>query len=79
MWLVCNKAPALNNRTPGPGWFGVGFIDKFFDNWLPTFVDEVRLRIRGPDIAKAMHEEVISKDGVSRPAGKKVIVSTETA
>jgi hypothetical protein len=79
MWLVCSESPALNDRRPSVGWSGAGLIDRFFDSWLPTFVDEVRLRNRGEAIAKAMHEEVISKDGISRPAGAKPVVANETA
>ena len=79
MWLVCSESPALNDRRSDIGWSGVGMIDRFFDSWLPTFVDEVRLRNRGEAIAKEMHEEVISKDGVSRPAGVKPVVAHATA
>jgi hypothetical protein len=76
MWLVCSESPALNDRNPSIGWSGSGLIDRFFDSWLPTFVDEVRLRNRGEAVAKEMHEEVISKDGISRPAGKKPVVAS---
>ena len=49
---------------------GVAWIDLFFDFWLPFFVDMVRTLNRGIEAAREMHEEVISKDGVSRPAGR---------
>jgi hypothetical protein len=71
MWLVSSNSKALNHRSQG--WSGPGYIESFFDRWLPTFVDEVRLRSRGEAIAKDMHEEVVSKDGISRPAGKKSV------
>ena len=69
MWLVTSPSPLVSKRGSK---VGVGWIDAFFDYWLPSFVDEIRRRIRGPEIAAQMHEEVISKDGVSRPAGKGV-------
>mmetsp|Transcript_11496 Transcript_11496/g.34910 ORF Transcript_11496/g.34910 Transcript_11496/m.34910 type:complete len:159 (+) Transcript_11496:231-707(+) len=68
MWLVTSNSPALLDRNHWGG--GPGTIDKFFDRWLPVLTDEVRARIRGPDVARQMHQEVISKDGISRPAAK---------
>ena len=79
MWLVCSESPALNHRDSSIGWSGSGLIDRFFDEWLPTFVDEVRLRNRGQAMATEMHEEVISKDGISRPAGRKGVATSENA
>ena len=49
---------------------GVAWIDAFFDEWLPFFVDMVRTLNRGIEAARLLHEEVISKDGISRPTGK---------
>mmetsp|Transcript_47534 Transcript_47534/g.110809 ORF Transcript_47534/g.110809 Transcript_47534/m.110809 type:complete len:434 (+) Transcript_47534:152-1453(+) len=69
MWLVATRSPMLSKRD---GLTGPGSVDGFFDRWLPNFVDEVRILLRGEEYAKQMHEEVISKDGISRPAGKKV-------
>ena len=63
---MTSHTPLLADRKSQ---FGAGWVDSFFDYWLPFFVDEVRRILRGPEIAKAMHEEVVSKDGVSRPAG----------
>lgn len=68
MWLVATRSPMLSRRD---GVTGPGSVDGFFDRWLPSFVDEVRTLLRGAEYAKQMHEEVISKDGISRPAGKK--------
>ena len=45
----------------------IATTDRFFDRWLPVFVDEVRGLLRGHDIARTMHQEVVSKDGISRP------------
>jgi hypothetical protein len=64
MWIVTSHSPLLSERSSKTG---VGMIDQFFDHWLPTFVDTVRTLIRGPEIAKQMHQEVISKDGISVP------------
>lgn len=66
MWLVTGRSPFLADRTSktGPGW-----IDKFFDWWLPYFVFEVRKVLRGEEYAKKHFETVISEDGISRPAG----------
>jgi hypothetical protein len=68
MWMVTSRSPMASNTGKDSQWFG--FIDRFFDQWLPTFVDEVRRQNRGPAIALQMHQEVISKDGISRPAAK---------
>mmetsp|Transcript_60982 Transcript_60982/g.113158 ORF Transcript_60982/g.113158 Transcript_60982/m.113158 type:complete len:433 (-) Transcript_60982:361-1659(-) len=68
MWLVATRSPMLSKRN---GVTGPGSVDGFFDRWLPNFVDEVRRLLRGEEYAKQMHEEVISKDGISRPAGRK--------
>jgi len=45
-----------------------GRIDTFFDDWLPTIVNEVRRLAKGAEYAASMHQEVVSKDGLSRPA-----------
>ena len=50
------------------GQIGPGRIDTFFDEWLPTIVNEVRRLARGAEYAASMHQEVVSKDGLSRPA-----------
>mmetsp|Transcript_39342 Transcript_39342/g.91990 ORF Transcript_39342/g.91990 Transcript_39342/m.91990 type:complete len:169 (-) Transcript_39342:114-620(-) len=68
MWLVTSHSPLLSNRDSKI--IGVGRIDAFFDGWLPVIVDEIRALIRGPEIARQMHQEVISKDGISRPAAR---------
>ena len=47
---------------------------RFFDEWLPTLVFEIRRLLRGVSFAKELDEGVISKDGISRPAGKKASV-----
>jgi len=70
MWLVTSRSPLLSDRKSKTG---TGWIDNFFDKWLPTIVDEIRKINRGDGVAKDLHEEVISKDGASRPAqGKNV-------
>jgi len=71
MWLVTSHSRGLNDRFKGLS--GPGVIDNFFDTWLPTFVHEVRRRVRGLEIADEMREEVISKDGISRPAGREEV------
>mmetsp|Transcript_21263 Transcript_21263/g.49324 ORF Transcript_21263/g.49324 Transcript_21263/m.49324 type:complete len:436 (-) Transcript_21263:396-1703(-) len=76
MWLVATHSPMLSGRK---GVTGPGSVDGFFDRWLPKFVDEVRTLLRGKEYAEQMHEEVISKDGVSRPAGKKHVKPLEAA
>jgi len=70
MWLVAARSPMLSKRD---GFTGPGSVDGFFDRWLPNFVDEVRRLMRGEEYAKQMHEEVISKDGISRPAGRRQV------
>lgn len=74
MWLVTGPSPLLSGRDSQTG---VGMIDNFFDFWLPTFVDAVRALIRGKSIARQMHQEVVSKDGVSRPSAHMGILDTE--
>merc|ERR1711924_571810 len=73
MWLVSAPSPFLSHRDSQTG---VGMIDAFFDFWLPTFVDAVRALIRGKTIAREMHQEVVSKDGVSRPCAQMGIPDT---
>ena len=65
MWLVSCRSPMLSRRD---GQIGPGRIDTFFDEWLPTIVNEVRRLARGAEYAASMHQEVVSKDGLSRPA-----------
>jgi len=67
MWLLTSRSPMLSGRNSS---FGVGWIDNFFDYWLPFFVFEIRKIVRGLNHAKKYHEQVISQDGISRPAGK---------
>ena len=65
MWLVTAASPLLSNRDSVTG---PGVIDAFFDSWLPTIVNELRRLARGAEYAASMHQEVASKDGLSRPA-----------
>lgn len=76
MWLVAAHSPMLSSRT---GICNPGQVDRFFDRWLPTFVDELRRLLKGDAYAQEMHEEVISKDGISRPAGRKEVKKCEEA
>ncbi|KAJ1478297.1 hypothetical protein T484DRAFT_1818024 [Baffinella frigidus] len=76
MWIVGPNSPMLNERR---AFSGIGVVDRFFDRWLPTIVDEIRTINRGADIAAQLHEETISKDGISRPAGIKVVPSVDPA
>jgi hypothetical protein len=66
MWLLTSRSPFLTDRDSK---VGVGWIDKFFDWWLPYIVLEIRKLLRGEEYAKKHFERVISKDGISRPAG----------
>ena len=65
MWLVTAPSPLLSNRD---SLTGPGVIDTFFDSWLPVIANEVRRLARGAEYAASMHQEVVSKDGLSRPA-----------
>jgi hypothetical protein len=65
MWLVTCRSLMLSRRD---GQIGPGRIDTFFDDWLPTIVNEVRRLAKGAEYAASMHQEVVSKDGLSRPA-----------
>lgn len=68
MWLVTARSPMLSRRT---SYFGPGMIDRFFDYWLPYFAFELRRLVRGEKAAIELEEQVISKDGISRPAGRR--------
>jgi len=70
MWLVGAHSPFHSSRKSS---FTVGYIDEFFDTWLPKVVYHVRKYNCGADAASELYEEVISKDGRSRPAQKKQI------
>jgi len=66
MWLVSAHSPMTAGRLSQVT--GTGFIDRFFDNWLPKFVEMMRSVATGNEAyAKARHQEVLSKDGVSVP------------
>ena len=39
MWLVSGHSPLTAGRLSVTG---SGMIDRFFDRWLPLFVDEMR-------------------------------------
>eukprot|EP00929_Paragymnodinium_shiwhaense_P078241 TRINITY_DN4051_c0_g1_i3.p1 TRINITY_DN4051_c0_g1~~TRINITY_DN4051_c0_g1_i3.p1 ORF type:complete len:435 (+),score=40.12 TRINITY_DN4051_c0_g1_i3:239-1543(+) len=70
MWLVTSRSPMLSNRG---SFTGSGWIDDFFDQWLPTIVNALRKINRGDTAVEELKEGVISKDGKSRPEiGKKV-------
>lgn len=65
MWLVSGHSPMTAGRLSITG---TGMIDRFFDNWLPVFVEEMRRIATGDDAyAKAQHREVMSADGASVP------------
>mmetsp|Transcript_8743 Transcript_8743/g.24303 ORF Transcript_8743/g.24303 Transcript_8743/m.24303 type:complete len:157 (+) Transcript_8743:1-471(+) len=70
MWLVTSSSPLQSQREGGIGLVGPGFIDRFFDWWLPVFMHGMRTINFGKSYADAHRESVISKDGVSRPAAK---------
>lgn len=72
MWLLTSRSPMLSSRKSK---FGVGWIDNFFDYWLPFFVFEIRKIVGGVEYACTHYEKVVSKDGVSPPAG---IATVET-
>jgi len=79
MWLVTSRTPLVSGRD---SMTGSGFIDAFFDYWLPVFVFELRYshfadqyRREGRadwheaamKLAHDKYQEVHSQDGVSRP------------
>lgn len=65
MWLVSGHSPMTAGRF---SLTGTGMIDRFFDRWLPVFVEEMRRVATGNDTyAKEMRTEVISADGRSNP------------
>jgi len=66
MWLLTSRSPLLHDRAAK---FGLGFIDHFFDWWLPCFVYEIRKLVKGREYAREHYEKVISQDGISPPAG----------
>ena len=65
--LVSGRNPMMHNRK---GLFGIGMVDSFFDAFLPYFMHALRTINFGKDYADAHHEEVVSKDGISRPKTK---------
>ena len=67
MWLLTSRSPLLTHRASP---VGVGWIDAFFDRWLPTFVDEIRRLNKGAVEAARRHRSVTSVDGVSRPLAR---------
>ena len=75
MWLVTSHSPLLNNRK---SLVGVGWIDDFFDFWLPFFVKEVRTMVRGPAAAEELFQGVVSDDIRSAPAKMEAEVPDET-
>jgi hypothetical protein len=69
MWLVAAHNPN-NSARKGMMALGPGGIDAFFDRWLPVIVDETRSLVRGAAVARQMHQQVVSKEGISRPAAE---------
>ena len=69
MWLVAAHNPN-NSERKGVFALGPGGVDAFFDRWLPVIVDETRSLVRGPEVARQMHQRVVSKEGISRPAAE---------
>ena len=65
--------PLLSDRNVT--WLGVRYIDSFFDSRLPKIVHEVRRELRGQEAADALHEGMVSKDGISCPS-KALVVPT---
>jgi len=70
MWLVGTRSPWHMSRD---SLLTISAVDAFFDRWLPELVRHVRRVNRGEEAAKELHEEVISKAGVSRPEQKKKV------
>lgn len=81
MWLVSGRTPMVAARS---SFTGGGFADIFFDYWLPVFVHECRRETferkykaegeaewfkKALEYADSKYEEVVSKDGLSRPNG----------
>lgn len=67
LWLLTSASPSLARRD---GLATPSKVDAMFDRGLPAMVDEIRTRLRGADVAKAMHQEVVSVDGISHPVEK---------
>jgi hypothetical protein len=74
MWLVSSHSPMLSRRKGTVGLVGAGFIDDFFDWWLPEFLHGARMINFGREYADAHREVVVSKDGASRPASKSKVL-----
>ena len=68
MWILCGHN-YLSAHRDSPA-YGPAYIDHFFDEFLPVFVHYIRSRVRGKEAADQLWQEVVSKDGVSRPAAK---------
>jgi len=66
MWLLTSRSPLLHDRAAT---FGMGWVDQFFDWWLPCFVYEIRKLVVGKEYAREHFEKVKSEDGISRPLG----------
>ena len=76
MWLVTSHAPLNSARK---AFLGPGSVDRFFDGWLPFFVDEMRRGVRGEEAMRELHEEVVSKNGASRPVSSKSKMISDAA
>jgi len=74
MWLVTSRSPLLSDRKSKTG---TGWIDNFFDCWLPRIVDQIRKINRGMYEVEKLREGVISKDGASRPEKGKAVPLVE--
>jgi len=70
MWIVTSHSPWHCSRS---GWLTPSSVDAFFDSWLPKVVHAIRERVRGKEAADELQEEVVSKDGVSRPKSRKAV------
>ena len=74
MWLVTSHSPMLNKRDSP---LGVGWIDNFFDKWLPHIMKEVRTLVRGTAAAEELFQEVQSDDGKSVPRALRQFKQTD--
>jgi len=70
LWIISTHAPRHCRRN---AWCTVTLIDEVFDKWFPFFVKEVRRLAVGPAEAEELFEGVVSKEGISRPAGQKEV------